>query len=50
LNKTLEYRQLTIRVPLKWYKKIEEFSREWGTTLQDTILLILYECLEGGGE
>jgi hypothetical protein len=45
-----EYVQLTIRVPRGLFKYIEELSKRWGTTYQDTLLLIIWDWVIGSEE
>ena len=45
-NKSLEYRQISIRIPPKFFEKIQEMARELSTTIQDTILIILKEYFD----
>ncbi|MEB3861204.1 MAG: hypothetical protein GSR84_03165 [Desulfurococcales archaeon] len=45
--KSDSYTQLTIRIPRGLFKYIDELSKRWGTTYQDTILLILWDWALG---
>jgi hypothetical protein len=47
VNKHIEYKQLTVRLPRGLYQVIEEESKVWGLTLQDTIIYMLLVCVEG---
>ena len=41
------YTQITIRVPSGLWRRIDELSKRWGTTYQDTILLIIWDWILG---
>jgi len=38
-----DYKQVTIRLPVKVYETVARFGREYGLTLQDTLLVILLD-------
>ena len=42
-----DYVQLTVRLPPKFYQVLESMANKYSLTLQDTMLLILYDYLEG---
>ena len=50
MGKNIQYIQVTVRLPPKIYDFINEFAQENGLTLQDAIIIILFNCIEGEGE
>ena len=44
------YIQLTIRIPPGLFNYIKKLGERWGTTYQDTILLILWDWVLAGEE
>ena len=45
-----DYIQLTVRLPPKVYQRLEQLSREWSLTMQDTIVVVLLDYLGFLGE
>jgi len=48
MAKTLEYKQLTVRLPPRIFKLINDFSRFWGLSIQDAIVIVLWDYFSGG--
>ena len=45
-NKTLEYKQITVRIPPEIWKAIIDYTKIYGVTIQDAMLLIFKEWFD----
>ncbi len=46
-RKSDSYVQVTLRLPPGLYRYVEGLSKRWGTTIQDTLLLIIWAWATG---
>jgi antitoxin component of RelBE/YafQ-DinJ toxin-antitoxin module len=45
VGKSTDYIQLTIRIPPGLYSEVKRVSEQYGLTLNDSIIIILFNCL-----
>jgi hypothetical protein len=38
-----DYKQLTVRLPIKAYEILKKFAEDYGLTLQDAILIVIMD-------